>query len=214
MNVGTNLWRTRHSFSSNEHRIRAIRVVDGKDCITTLFRDGAATTLERTLLRFGEPFRLQVDYECLMAELPDASCGVAAAFRRTADMQSIAYFNTNYPHSDDELRDYYQQEFRRYVGRRGTVEAYMPKLQLKPDEYLLTVGILPNRPTPHEFYELHYLQYPITVLSNGRDIPAAFYPNVTFTYGPIESGDEAGDGANRQAPPTEPGASEQFPLPR
>jgi hypothetical protein len=175
----------RFGFSTHEYRICSIRAVDGKGRTTTLFSIGAVPRRELTLLRFGESFRLQVDYECLMAELPDVSCGVAAAFTRTGDMQHIMYFNTNYPHSDEEMQYYCKQEFRQYIGRRGTVEAYIHRLQLKPDQYLLTVGILPNRPTPHEFYELHYLEYRIAVLSDGPDIPAAFYPNVKFRYEPL-----------------------------
>jgi len=172
------------NFSTNEYRICSIRIVDGEGRTTTLFSAGANPHRGSTLLRFGEPFRLQVDYECLLPELPDASCGVAAAFTRTSDMEHIMYFNTNYPHSDEEMQSYYKQGFRQYIGRRGTAEAYIPSLQLKPVEYLLTVGILPNRPTHHEFYELHYLKYPIEVLSNVQDIPAAFYPNVKFRYEP------------------------------
>lgn len=183
----------RFGFSTHEYRIRSIRVIDGNGFSTPLFNIGAARRTERTYLRFGQPFRLQVDYECVLPQLPDASCGVAAAFTRSSDMEHVMYFNTNYPHSDQEMQNYYGQEFRKYIGPRGMAEAYFARLQIRPDEYLLTVGIVPNLPSDHEFYELHYLQYPITVLSDGPGIPAAFYPNVNFKYKPLESSDDVGD---------------------
>jgi len=100
-------------------------------------------------------------------------------------MEPIMYFNTNYPHSDEEIQHYDEVEFRQYIGRLGRVEAHIPRLQVKTGAYLLTVGILPNQATYHEFYELHYLQYPVMV--NGGDIPAVFSPQVTFTHSPLET---------------------------
>ena len=106
------------------------------------------------------------------------------------------YFNTNYPHNDEEIQHYEDADFRQYTGRLGGAEAHIPELQLRPGAYLLTVGILPNQPTHHEFYELHYLQYPITV--TGQDIPAVFFARVTVTHSPLQ-GDAAL--ANSQAAP-------------
>ena len=60
------------------------------------------------------------------------------------------------------------------------IEGHIRRLQVKPGDYLLIVGLLPNSPTHHRFYELHYIQYPITVVSK-VDFPAMFYPDVAFT---------------------------------
>jgi hypothetical protein len=174
-----------HRFSTDEYRILSIDLVDGAGRATAIFRLGQEGGRESTVLEFGKPFGLRVDYECMMPEPPALSCGVAAAFTRMGDMEPIMYFNTNYPHSDEEIQHYDDVEFRQYIGRLGSAEAYIPQLQLRPGTYLLTVGILPNRPTHHEFYELHYLRYPITV--RGQDIPAIFWPQVTFTHRPLES---------------------------
>ena len=174
-----------YRFSTNEYRILSIDLIDGKGRATTIFRLGQQDAREATILEFGKSFGLRVDYECLMQEPPANSCGVAAAFTRISDMEPIMYFNTNYPHTDEEIQHYDEIEFRQYIGRLGRVEAHIPRLQVKTGAYLLTVGILPNQATHHEFYELHYLQYPITV--TGEDIPAVFSPQVTFTHSPLET---------------------------
>jgi hypothetical protein len=177
-----------HSFSTDEYRILSIDLVDGSGQATTIFRLGQHGAREATILEFGKPFGLRVDYECLMPEPPVFSCGVAAAFTRVSDVEPIMYFNTNYPHSDEEIQHYDEVEFRQYLGRLGRVEAHIPQLQVRPGAYLLTVGILPNQATHHEFYEFHYLKYLITV--KGPDIPAVFLPRVSFTHSSLE-GDPA-----------------------
>lgn len=111
---------------------------------------------------------------------PDVSCGVAAALTLRETMVAAMYFNTNYPHTDEEMKRYDEAEFRKYRGRKGVIEGHIHRLQVKPADYLLTVGLLPNSPTHHEFYELHYIQYPTTVHSK-VDFPAMFYPSVAFT---------------------------------
>ncbi|CAN0508545.1 unnamed protein product, partial [Phaeothamnion confervicola] len=101
---------------------------------------------ETRMFRFGEPFRLRVSYECLTDEIPVASCGLAAAFTSTPEHLAIMYFNTNYPHSDQEMLNYDTAQFRQYRGRRGTVEAWISNLQVKPGNCLVSLGLLPNRP--------------------------------------------------------------------
>lgn len=162
--------RPRH-FETDKYRISHIEMLDGGGCDTRVFK-------------FGEPFRLRVGYECLMPELPESSCGVAAAFTRVDDLEPIMYFNTNYPHSDREMQTYDKHEFRRYRGRQGVIEAAIDFLQVKPGDYYVTVGILPNEPSHHEFYELRYLHYTISVLPNGFPEPSAFYPIVAWTNRP------------------------------
>jgi hypothetical protein len=185
MNFGAGIPQNRHGFATGEYRICRICAITGERRATNLYAIGAAISDDRPILRFGDSFRLQVSYECLMSQLPDVSCGVAAAFTRQSDMQHAMYFNTNYPHSDEEMRTYYDYEFRKHIGRCGTVEAYFPKLQVQPGDYLLTVAILPNRPSLHEFYELHYLRYGLVVVWDGPKVPAAFHANVSFSYRPV-----------------------------
>jgi hypothetical protein len=90
------------------------------------------------------------------------------------------YMNTNYPHSDAELREYENVPFRRFIARRGIIEGVLC-LQTAPGDYLLTIGLLPNTPTHHQFYELHYLRYPVTIRAGSHPVPSMFYPNVKVT---------------------------------
>lgn len=172
-------------FSSGQYRIRSIELDDGEQSVT-VYSAGEAPRRDPSVFRFGGMFRLTVRYECLLAEVPDVSCGVAAAFTRKADMEPTMYFNTNYPHSDAEIAAYEEADFRQFKGRYGVVEGEIAELQVAPGDYLLTVGILPNTPTHHEFYELHYLQYPITVLPGAHEVPGAFWPKVSVTHEPVE----------------------------
>jgi ABC-type polysaccharide/polyol phosphate transport system ATPase subunit len=137
------------------------------------------------IFRFGETLRLRVSYECLLPELPGFSCGVAVAFNRVADFEAVMYFNTNYPHSDDELRSYPDASFRKYIGRRGLIEAVIDPLQLRAGEYYVSIGLLPNQPGAHEFHEYRHCHLVVKVVANGFDEPSVFYPMVTWTNGPL-----------------------------
>ncbi|WP_291042527.1 ATP-binding cassette domain-containing protein [Hyphomonas sp.] len=155
-------------FGTNEYRITKIEFVD-------------ATGRESRDFRFGEAFRLRVHYECTLTEVPAVSCGMAVAFTSADEMQHVMYFNTNYPHSDLEMRHYHEASFRQYRGRTGVVEATIPFLQVKAGDYIVSVGILPNSPDFHQFYEFHYLSYRIRVHANGFTEPSVFYPIVEWT---------------------------------
>lgn len=176
-------------FRTDAYRIRFIEI----DCggVVTVYSDAEGVKRrEPTRVKFGEPFRLRVGYECLLPVLPDTSCGVAAAFTRADDKEPVMYFNTNYPHSDEELINYENAEFRQPILRHGVIEGLIPHLQVRPDTYLLTVGILPNAPTHHEFYELHYLDYPIIVEGDRERLLGAFRPVVTFLHQVPETADD------------------------
>src|SRR5262249_19319511 len=111
--------------------------------------------------------------------------GLAAAFVSTPEHQSVMYFNTSYPHSDAEMASYDNAPFRQHRGRTGVVEASIPFLQVKPGNYLVSFGILPNRPDFHEFYEYHHLAHTVTVLPNGFPEPSVFYAQVEWRNGPL-----------------------------
>jgi len=161
-------------FSTGQYRMLDIAFLDRAGRRTHTFR-------------FGETLRLVVGYECLMPELPEYSCGLAAAFRRTTDFEPVMYFNTNYPHSNEELLRYFDAPFRNYFGRTGRIEAVIDPLQLRAGEYHVSLGLLPNQPGPHEFYEFERAYCCINVLANGFDEPSVFYPIVQWTNGPLEN---------------------------
>jgi hypothetical protein len=157
-------------FETHQYRITRVEFLDEHGNNTTRFR-------------FGEPMRLRVAYECLLAEVPAVSCGLAVGVTSVPDHQAVMYFNTCYPHSDGEMASYHEQEFRRFHGRTGVIEARIPFVQLKPGEYLVSLGILPNRQELHEFYEYRHLAYRIAVLPNGFPEPSVFYAQVEWTHG-------------------------------
>ena len=160
-------------FSTGQYRIGEINFLD---------RNGHRTQT----FRFGDIIRLQVSYECLMPELPHYSCGLAVAFNRVSDFEAVMYLNTNYPHSDEEMQNYFNTPFRKFCGRTGQIEAVVDPLQLRAGEYYVSLGILPNHSGPHEFYEYMHCHFRINVLANGFDEPSVFYPNVRWSNGPAE----------------------------
>jgi hypothetical protein len=133
------------------------------------------------VFRFGEMLKLRVSYRCLMAELPRYSCGLAVAFNRVSDFEAVMYFNTNYPHSDEELSAYFEMPFRKFIGSEGVIEATIDPIQLRAGEYFVSLGILPNQPGMHEFYEYHHCAFQVRIQPSGFDEPSVFYPRVSWT---------------------------------
>src|SRR4051794_4159968 len=99
-------------FNSGEYRIINIELEDGLGSVTNLYAFPQHKRAQPTVLRFGEPFRLRVKYECMLPDLPDTSCGVAAALTLAGRVEHVMYFNTNYPHSDAEITQYSDADFR------------------------------------------------------------------------------------------------------
>jgi ABC-type polysaccharide/polyol phosphate transport system ATPase subunit len=159
-------------FETHQYRITSVDFLDGNGSGTLTFR-------------FGEPMRLRVRYECLLDTVPEHSCGLAVAVTSVPDHQAVMYFNTNYPHSDAEMLRYGELPFRQYRGRTGVIEAKLPCVQLRPGEYRVSLGILPNRQDLHEFYEYRHMAYRIVVLPNGFPEPSVFYALVEWEHGPV-----------------------------
>lgn len=172
-----------HHFTTGEYRIVKIEIENGRNELFVLYRlDNGPTTSKAATLDFKASFVLRVQYECLLPNLPEFSCGIAVDFTYADTMEKAMYFNTNYPHSDDEVRNYFSAEFRKYRGRTGIIEGRIPNLQTRPGSYLLTLALLPNQPGPHEFYEFHKMLYSIHVRGDGHEFPAMFYPRVRFSH--------------------------------
>jgi ABC-type polysaccharide/polyol phosphate transport system ATPase subunit len=162
-------------------RPAAERFTTGEYRITDIgFFDADGQRCDR--VAFGGVLELVVEYECLLPELPEHSCGLAVAFNRVTDFEAVMYFNTNYPHSDDEIRDYFEAPFRKERHRAGRIVGRIDPIQLRPDKYYVSLGILPNRPGPHEFYEYHHCERQFTVLANGFEEPSVFYPMVSWSH--------------------------------
>ncbi len=160
-------------YSTGIYRISRVRFLD-------------AFGRETRIFRFGDAFCLQVAYERLLETPAESSCGLAVAFNRTSDFEAVMYFNTVYPHSDDELVEYDSMPYRQFKGRQGVIEARIKPLQLTAGEYYVSLGILPNTAASFEFYEYMHCHFRVTVLSNGFNEPSVFYPIVSWSNGPVE----------------------------
>jgi ABC-type polysaccharide/polyol phosphate transport system ATPase subunit len=161
-----------YKFSTGEYQILEIAFLDRAGRKTDSFR-------------LGDVLKLRVSYECLLADPPQYSCELAVAFNRTSDFEAVMYFNTSHAHSDDELK-HFEMPFRRFVGRKSVIEATIDPIQLRAGEYFVSLGILPNQPEMHEFYEYLHCAFRVCILSNGFDEPAVFYPLVTWTNNTLE----------------------------
>ena len=151
-------------FNSGEYRICTIELEDGRDHTTCLYKREVFLRSEPTELWFWEPFRIRVEYECMLPTIPESSCGVGCALTSAETKEHVMYFNTNRPHSDEELKRYHEAKFRQFRGRRGVVCGTVHRLQVKPSNYILTVAIVSNQPGDPDIYEIHYLRYPIRVV--------------------------------------------------
>ena len=155
-------------FSTGEYRILSVDFLDENGRPAQIFR-------------FGRPMSIRVAYERLAQGEPEFSCGLAVGVVSADERQAVMYLNTNYPHSDEEAERYFDAPFRKFKGRRGVVEARIPYVQLKPGNYVVSLGILPNAPDFHQFYEYHHLAYRIAVARNGYPEPSVFYAMVDWT---------------------------------
>lgn len=149
-------------FTTGEYRISRVEFLDDAGKPARIFR-------------FGRAMTIRVAYERLAPGEPEFSCGLAVGVVSSDERQAVMYLNTNYPHSDEEAERYFEAPFRQFKGRSGVVEARIPYMQLKPAAYLVSLGILPNSPDIHQFYEYHHLAYPISVVRNGHPEPSVFY---------------------------------------
>jgi hypothetical protein len=164
---------TERQFTAGQYRILDVAFVDRNEKQATAFR-------------FGEVLKLRVTYGCLLSELPEHSCGLAVTFHRKSDFEPIMYFSTAYAHSEAELTRYFEAPFRKLVARRGMIEAVIDPIQLRADEYCISIGLLPNRPGMPGLHEHLHCHYRIVILPNGFDEPAMFYPMVSWMNKPLD----------------------------
>lgn len=160
-----------HRFGTGQYKMVDVTFLDRNDSPTLLFR-------------FGEPMKLQVSYECQLSELPKVSCGMAASFNRTADLEACMYFSTTHIKDEQDERVFFDAPYRSVIGRRGIIEAIIDPVQLRAGEYYVSIGIVPNEPGAEDFYDCLRCHCTIRILPNGFDEPAAFYPLVSWTAGP------------------------------
>ncbi len=78
-------------------------------------------------------------------------------------MLLINQFGTTNVKRDEEIAAYGDAPFRTKAKASGILETRFEPLQLLEGDYLVSFGILPNRPSIVDFYEYHHQLYKIRV---------------------------------------------------
>jgi len=139
--------------------------------------------LSKRAFRFGDRLRMRVVYECVLTEPPSCPCSLAVTFYRAGDFEPVMYFSTNDLASGRDAQDGPDQALQPFG--RGVFDAVVDPVQLRADDYYVSVAITSNDPGSCKLYELPQSQMRLTILPNGFDEPCAFYPMVTWRNGPI-----------------------------
>jgi ABC-type polysaccharide/polyol phosphate transport system ATPase subunit len=135
-------------------------------------------------VRVWETLNIKVHYRC-EGEPPNDTLGLAIGFHREHDMMPICQFSTARVTRDAELAAYGSASYRRRPAQNGVIEAKLSPVQLADGVYLVSVGLLPNKPDSVEFYEFRYLFYRVSIIRNGYSLAGlAFYPLVQWTHQP------------------------------
>ena len=141
---------------------------------------------ENTAFRMWESMTVRVTYRCDDEPPPD-TLGLAIGFHRETDMSPICQFSTARVPRDADLETYLSAPYRLRAGRVGTFEARMAPIQIADGTYLVSIGLLPNRPDSVDFYEFRYLFYRISIIRDGHTLLGlSFYPLVEWEHTPRE----------------------------
>jgi hypothetical protein len=100
-------------------------------------------------------------------------------------LAAICQFSTARVTRDVELATYEQAAFRVRAGMRGYIEARISPIQIADGSYLVSIGLLANKPDTVEFYEFRYLFYRLAIVRDGHSLAGvAFYPLVQWHHDP------------------------------
>jgi ABC-type polysaccharide/polyol phosphate transport system ATPase subunit len=150
------------------------------DTVEFLDANGVGTTA----FRLWETMRIRVWYRC-NGEPPAETLGVAIAFFNEPNRSPVCQFSMARVTRDIELATYADAPFRRRAGSKGYIEATMSPIQLADGTYLVSVGLLPNKPDTVEFYEFRHFFYRITIVRDGRALTGlAFHPLIAWSHEP------------------------------
>ena len=139
------------------------------------------------VFRTWDTMTIRVKYTC-EGPIPEQTLGMAVGFHREQDLSPICQFSTARVTTDQELPGYAESPFRRVAGSAGVIEAVMSPIQLADGQYLVSVGLLPNKQDTVEFYEFRYLFYRLSIVRSGHSLAGlAFYPLITWHHRPAGS---------------------------
>ncbi len=140
------------------------------DSVTMLDHTGRPSNLLTTI----RPFTLRIAYHCKGA-LPEETLGVALAVNRLFDLEPVAQWYTQFIRPD-ETRDLYDDAaFRMKPSSRGTVDLTFAYAPFRQDDYILSIGLLPNAPGTWEFYEYRHFFYPFHVTDGSLCLGAPIF---------------------------------------
>jgi ABC-type polysaccharide/polyol phosphate transport system ATPase subunit len=136
--------------------------------------------------RFGDRLRMRVVYQCVLSEPSPCTCSLAVTFYRAGDLEPVMYFDTNDLTSEQHARQVPGSTLQPFG--RGVFDAVIDPVQLRADDYYVSVAIASDPPGTCKSYELPQSQTRLTILPNGFDEPAIFYPIVIWRNGPPVEG--------------------------
>jgi hypothetical protein len=136
----------------------------------------------RQVFRTWEDMVFEVKYRSV-DHIPEETLGLAIGIEREHDLLLVAQFST-VNLSGREVGHYDDAPFRIRPNATGTISATMRGNQILAGDYLVSIGILANRPLNGEFYEYRHRIYKIRIVPTGYPSGAVFYPLVDWYHSP------------------------------
>ncbi|MBI3411949.1 MAG: ATP-binding cassette domain-containing protein [Planctomycetes bacterium] len=147
---------------------------------------------ETALLAPSDRLTIRIHYHC-EGPPPTETLGMALSLNCKDDLFGVSQAYTQNLRPGETPASYVTAPYRRRAGPKGIFEATLSPLQLRPGEYLLSVGLVPNVPCNWEFYEYHHFGYELTVVSDGDDFGALTYANVKWEHLTSSAESQAGE---------------------
>jgi ABC-type polysaccharide/polyol phosphate transport system ATPase subunit len=136
----------------------------------------------RHVFRTWEDMVFEVKYRSI-DYIPEETLGLAIGIEREHDLLLVAQFST-VNLSGRETGHYDDAPFRIRPHATGTISATIRASQILAGDYLVSIGILANRPLNGEFYEYRHRIYKIRIVPTGFPSGAVFYPLVAWHHSP------------------------------
>ena len=147
------------------------------DCVELTNQRGEPTSVFSSF----DDMVLKVRYRC---DGPvDQSLGMAICINRKSDLAPVSQCYTQDVASTEDV-ERMQLLYSQRPGPTGVIEAKISPIQLRSDEYLLSVGLLANVPGNWSFYEYHHLAYRFEVRSGIKAVAAFVYACVEWKHTP------------------------------
>ena len=121
-----------------------------------------------------DPFRIRISYRC-EGDLPEETLGVALAINRRDDLAPVVQWFSQNLRPGEDRDEYDQAAWRVKPSRHGVIDLYYPYMPLCSGDYILSIGLLANRPGNWMFYEYRHLYYHLAVDDGGIGVGAPVF---------------------------------------